>query len=76
MVSSPQRLQCLTIKTLDTVDLAIEDKKYSAAFTVLRLTGDLQGLTQSNPVAEATTAFLAFLAGDKPAVGDVTVLDS
>ena len=49
----------------------------SAAISGLRLAGDLQGLTTSNPVAEATTAFLAFLAGDKPAVeADGRVLDS
>lgn len=70
----------LTIKTLDTVDLAIEDKKYSAAFTGLRLTGDLQGMLTQNPIAEQTVAFLQFLSGSdsgKPAVeGTATVLDS
>ena len=66
----------LTVAALQTAEAAREDKSYSAAVSGLRLVGDLQGLTQSNPVAEATTAFLSFLAGDKPAVvGDVRVLD-
>ena len=67
----------LTMRALEIEGLATEDGKYSAGVSALRLVGDLQGLTQSNPVGEAAIAFLAFLAGDKPAVvGDVTVLDS
>ena len=51
--------------------------EYRAGDSARRLVGDLQGLTQYNPVGEAAIACLAFLAGDKPAVvGDVTVLDS
>ena len=66
----------LTVEALDVAGAAKENGKYSAAVSGLRLVGDLQGLTTSNPVAEATQAFLQFLAGDKPAVGDVQVLDS
>ncbi|MCI0776009.1 MAG: hypothetical protein J4N97_09810 [Chloroflexi bacterium] len=66
----------LTVKSLDFADAAQENGKYRAAVSGLRLAGDLQGLTTSNPVAEATHAFLSFLAGsDKPAVGDVQVLE-
>ena len=65
--------------TSDSIQIQREaraDGKYSAAVAATRLAGDLQGLTQSNPIAEATATFLAFLAGsDKPAVGDVRVLD-
>ena len=66
----------LTVSALDTAEAAKQDKSYSAVISGLRLVDDLQGLTTSNPVAEATTAFLQFLSGDKPAVGDVQVLDS
>lgn len=65
--------------TADSIQIQREaraDGKYSAAVAATRLAGDLQGLTTSNPVAEATQVFLAFLAGDRPAVGDVRVLDS
>ena len=66
----------LTVKALDVADEARENQKYSASISGLRLAADLQGLTQSNPVAEQTVAFLAYLAGgDKPAVGDVQVLE-
>ena len=41
------------------------------------MVSDLQGMLTQNPVRVATVAFLQFLAGgDKPAVGDVQVLDS
>ncbi len=69
----------LTIKSLDVADEAQQNGKFSASISGLRLAGDLQGLTTSNPVAEATQRFLAFLAGEggKPAVvGDVVVLES
>ena len=61
----------LTVAALETSEAAREDKSYSAAISGLRLVGDLQGLTQSNPVAEATQVFLQFLSGGdsgKPAV--------
>lgn len=64
----------LTIKALDVADEAREDGKYSASISGLRLAGDLQGMLTQNPIAEQTVAFLQFLAGDKPAVGDVQVL--
>ena len=68
--------------TADSIEIQREaraDGKYSAAVSATRLAADLQGLTQSNPVGEATQVFLNFLAGNnsgKPAVGDVKVLDS
>ena len=73
----PER-DSLTVAALETADAARDNKSYSAAVSGLRLAGDLQGLTTSNPVGEATTAFLQFLAGNsgKPAAGDVQVLDS
>ena len=58
----------LTVRALEIEGLATEDGKYSAGVSALRLVGDLQGLTTSNPVAEATFAFLSYLSGDKPAV--------
>ena len=57
----------LTAEAMETATEARFEKKYSATASLLRLAGDLQGLTQSNPVAEATSAFLSFLAtGEKP----------
>ncbi len=66
--------------TADSIEIQREARqsgKYSAAVAATRLAGDLQGLTTSNPVAEATATFLAFLAGSdsgKPAVHDVQML--
>ena len=66
------------MRALEIEGLATEDGKYSAGVSALRLVGDLQGLTTSNPVAEATVAFLSYLAGsDKPAVeAESRVVDS
>ena len=65
----------LTVRALEIEGLATEDKKFIAGVSALRLAADLQGLTTSNPVREQTMAFLSFLAGDKPAVGDVQFHD-
>ena len=53
----------LTVEAIETARHARSKEKFSASISGLRLAGDLQGLTQSNPVAEATAAFLGFLAG-------------
>ena len=61
----------LTIKALDVADDARADGKYSASVSGLRLEADLQGLTWSNPVAEASLRFMKFLAGTDSGQPDI-----
>ena len=53
----------LTVEAIETARDARAKEKFSASISGLRLAGDLQGLISSNPVQEATAAFLGFLAG-------------
>ena len=56
----------LTVEAIETARHARSKEKFSASISGLRLAGDLQGLTTSNPIAEQTAAFLGFLAGGSP----------
>ena len=88
-IEQPQKQQAIIESlsrdslTADSIKIQREARaegKFSAAVSATSLAADLQGLTQSNPVAEATQVFLSFLSGSdsgKPAIeGTATVLDS
>ena len=66
----------LTVEAIETARHAREKEKFSASISGLRLAGDLQGLTTSNPVQEATAAFLGFLAGNSPNIEAIDVTDT
>lgn len=58
----------LTVEAIDVADAAKEAGSYSASVSGLRLVADLQNMLQTNPVEQATVAFLQFLSGKQDAV--------